>query len=220
MSSFPGDSDAQSGLTTRALSHPPALRATSQRPLGPSDFQFPPPRRTEGASRPGGSRGRAPARLPPRGALARGLHNGPRGGSREVSAVPPLLAPRQREPGGAANMAERRRHKKRIQVAKPSLGVGGIGALGSGRSGGSPLEGRAGPTARWGGVLSPGRRLRGCGWPEGRRCWRPRRPGLRCWGSGGRREAPRGGRRSPPRAPLLPSPPHPLALAISKLRPR
>uniref|UniRef100_A0A8I6A8V9 Translocation protein SEC62 n=1 Tax=Rattus norvegicus TaxID=10116 RepID=A0A8I6A8V9_RAT len=42
--------------------------------------------------------------------------------SRETStAPPPLLAPRQKEPGGAANMAERRRHKKRIQeVGEPS----------------------------------------------------------------------------------------------------
>uniref|UniRef100_F6WQ69 Translocation protein SEC62 n=2 Tax=Equus caballus TaxID=9796 RepID=F6WQ69_HORSE len=89
-------------------------------------------------------------------------------------------------------MAERRRHKKRIQVVKPSPGVGGFRALGRGGSRERPLEGRAKPRARRGGVRprGPGRGLRRCEGPEGGRCWPRRRPRRRCWGSGGRPEAP------------------------------
>lgn len=89
-------------------------------------------------------------------------------------------------------MAERRRHKKRIQVVKPNPGVGGFRALGRGGSRERPLEGRAKPRARRGGVRprGPGRGLRRCEGPEGGRCWPRRRPRRRCWGSGGRPEAP------------------------------
>lgn len=72
----------------------------------------------------------------------------------------PRLAPRQREPGGAANMAERRRHKKRIQVAKSSPGIGDFRALENGRSRESSREGQAKSRARWGGVPPRARWLR------------------------------------------------------------
>ena len=89
--------------------------------------------------------------LPSSPAPAASLHNGSRSAlSRGFHR--PRLAPRQREPGGAANMAERRRHKKRIQVAKPNPRVGGFRALGSGRCWESSREGRAKSRTRWGRV--------------------------------------------------------------------
>lgn len=132
----------------------------------PSDFQFPQKKKKKGAEERGekkhsqgpSGRYRSLASFPPSPASAARLHNGSRGAlSRGFHR--PRLAPRQREPGGAANMAERRRHKKRIQVAKPNPGVGGFRALGSGRCGESSREGRAKSRTRWGGVPPRGRRL-------------------------------------------------------------
>lgn len=170
VSSFPGDSDARAGLTTEDSFQPSCCLVHFSTSFRSRRLPVPATKGAEGKKE--GRRRRSHRsrqtpglpRQPRRPAPAPGLHNGPRGAfSRGFHR--PLLAPRQRESGGAANMAERRRHKKRIQVAKPSFGAGGFRELGSRRSGGSPLERRAKLTARWGEVLSLGRGLPGEG-PE------------------------------------------------------
>lgn len=117
----PGDSAVQSGLrASSALTH----FAPAGRPRG----NRPPPSATARTER----RPRRPASGRPQPGARGSLHNGPRAAalSRDFLRPPPLLAPRQKEPGGAANMAERRRHKKRIQVARRSRGDGGFGRAG------------------------------------------------------------------------------------------
>lgn len=106
---LPGDSDAPSGLRARARRSLPS----------------PDPVR-DSLRRPGRARSGQPSESIPQPGARGGLRNGPRAAalSRDLRRLLPVQAPRQKEPGGAANMAERRRHKKRIQVAWQSRGSG------------------------------------------------------------------------------------------------
>lgn len=91
-------------------------------------------------------------------------------------------------------MAERRRHKKRIQVVEASPGIGGFRALGSRKSEGSPRKGERNRGRDELGFRCEvyGCGLRRCEGPGGGgRCWRRWRARRTWWGSGGRREAPR-----------------------------
>ncbi|XP_057612721.1 leucine-rich repeat and IQ domain-containing protein 4 [Chionomys nivalis] len=192
---------------------------------GPTPRPPPPPR---ASSEP------APAESLPQPGARGGLRNGPRTAalSRDLRRLP-VQAPNQKELGGAADMAERRRLKKRIQVARQEPWVGGLGAPGGGGSGED--------------VRAGGRRqdVSGAGCRDGPvagRCCRPLVRGV-CGAAGkeGREEERRSEPRARPRVPaaaaglalrgetgllrsahagLRASRPFPFFLALPKLRPR
>lgn len=227
--------------------------STSQLPSGPSDFQFPQqqePRQEWGRGEkrrrqsPLGPGYQPLALLPPSRALAGGLHNGP---PRSALARFPPPSPRSTSKGtgrsgqhGGTQATQEADSGSQVE----SWGTG-FRALGSERSGESPQEGRAKPTARWGGVPSRGRRLRvaslcrglreggggdggDCGRGAGTAAESRRRPRWESVAQGSCGCACPVLRWVPSLLPALnahplqaclPYPPHPFALAPSKLRP-